>query len=219
MTTVSLPPELSPTSGPTPHQETALRQSATSHTIQLHSKVSLQRTQTTECMACSDGICAYMFRTHPPLTTTISSRERPRARQVSHAQRSISPDPRGATHLVPPSTHVDHSKSLDSGLDAFGDVPFAPSSQVCVYGVESLHVHPSPCDLLHTSMQESVPPAERPASAGRKEGLWMTADKGKGTPDHLRRDLFGATPFTSQVADSDVDAFGHAPFTRRSQEV
>ncbi len=77
-------------------------------------------------------------------------------------------------------------------------------------------------DLMFILQGVAEPPSERPASAGRRTedgGLWMKAEseqRGGDTPDHLRKDLFGATPFNPHPPSS-VDAFGSAPFATYSQ--
>ncbi len=55
-------------------------------------------------------------------TTTISSRDRPRGR----GNGSKSPQQQRVSNLKPSNQNAGFHKSVDSGLDAFGHVPFTP---------------------------------------------------------------------------------------------
>ncbi len=55
-------------------------------------------------------------------TTTISSRDRPRGR----GNGSKSPRQQRVSNLKPSNQNAGFHKSVDSGLDAFGHVPFTP---------------------------------------------------------------------------------------------
>ena len=55
-------------------------------------------------------------------TTTISSRDRPRGRGSG----SKSPRQQRVSNLKPSNQNAGFHKSVDSGLDAFGHVPFTP---------------------------------------------------------------------------------------------
>ena len=132
------------------------------------------------------------------MTTTISSRDRPRAsRPQLRRRRSASPDPPVASHppnrhLLPPLTHsMDHSRSLPSGLDDFGSVPFTPGDAA-----------------------GSRPPAPRRQPSPLTVSRQTHNGRDIPAPGEIRRDLFGCTPFTSQPPH---DAFGAAPFVTCTQ--
>ena len=133
------------------------------------------------------------------MTTTISSRDRPRAsRQQLRRRRSASPDPPAASshppnrHLLPPLTHsMDHSRSLPSGLDEFGSVPFTAGDAA-----------------------GSRPPAPRRQPSPLTVSRQPHNGRDIPAPGEIRRDLFGCTPFTSQPPH---DAFGAAPFVTCTQ--
>ena len=131
------------------------------------------------------------------MTTTISSRDRPRAsRPQLQRRRSASPDPPTASHppthhLLPPLTRtMDHSRSLPSGLDEFGSVPFTPGDGG---RPPAPRRQPSPLTAsrqTHNSGGSAVPPGD------------------------IRKDLFGCTPFSSQPGQ---DMFGATPFVACTQ--
>lgn len=140
------------------------------------------------------------------MTTSISSRERPRAsRPPLHRRRSASPDSPSYSshthshHLLPPMTSsLDHSRSLPSGLDEFGSVPFTPSG---TNWQQAPVRRPSP---LVSSQTDQVGP---PPIQTQQEGSSQAAGE-------VRRDLFGSTPFASQPQN---DIFGATPFVTCTQ--
>ena len=106
------------------------------------------------------------------MTTSISSRERPRAsRPPLHRRRSTSPDSPAFSHthshhLLPPMTStLDHSRSLPSGLDEFGSLPFTPGG---ANGQQApARQHPSPLVSSQTN-QEVGPPALQTQQEGSR---------------------------------------------------
>lgn len=101
-----------------------------------------------------------------PVLTSISSRERPKPRPLpagGSGRRSSSPP---TQHLQPPRmTTAELSKSLDRGLDAFGDTPFTSQS----------------------NQQQ-----QQRGSVGKDA---FGATPFKSPPQSTRTDLFGAPPF------------------------
>lgn len=170
----------------------------------------------------------------PPVIsmTTISSRERPRARPLWQRQRPPSPDTSShsssSQFLTPLRTPSSHSKSLDSGLDAFGAPPFpTPRSQwpEDAFGAPPFtSIDPSVDPPVITREDTPSQPRDSPEQNDEFGALRFSVPAGRTcrssgdetppTANHMSRDLFGASPFAPPAG---TDVFGAAPFLTCTQ--